>query len=66
MDVGAFFARSVPRDRRRIPICADQHEIARTPLGVLYASGTAVAIRRSAEPQMQRTAMFLFKTLGLL
>jgi len=47
--VGAFFAGSVPRDRRRTPSHADQREIARTPGGVLYASGAAVVIRRSAD-----------------
>ena len=31
--------------------------------GVLYPSGTAVAIRKSAEPQMQRMSMYLAKTL---
>jgi hypothetical protein len=31
---------------------------AQTRLGVLYGSGTAVVISRSAEPQMQRTSMF--------
>ena len=48
------------------PLCADQRETARTPGGVLYASGTAVVIRRSAEPQMQRTSMFFLKLFGLL
>lgn len=41
-----------------------QCEIARAPTRVHYAGGTAVVIRRSAEPQMQRTLMFLSKLFG--
>ena len=40
--------------------------IAQTPGGVLCASGTAVVITSSAEPQMQRTSMFFLKLFGLL
>jgi len=46
------------------PICADQPEISQTPGGMLYASATAVAIRKSAEPQMQRASMFFLKLFG--
>jgi hypothetical protein len=46
------------------PICAGERKIAQTPGEVLYASGTAGVIRRSAEPQMQRTSMFFLKLFG--
>jgi hypothetical protein len=51
-------------DGRRIAICADQCGIARTHRGVLYASGSAVVIIRSTEPQMQRASMFFLKLFG--
>ena len=52
-----------PWDGRRIPICANQRDCAK-PGGVFYASGTAVVIVSSAEPQMQRTSMFFLELFG--
>ena len=43
---------------RKFVVSPVEIETSRTPLGMLYGSGTAVVIRRSAEPQMQRTSMF--------
>jgi hypothetical protein len=42
----------------RDPICADERKMARTPGGVLYANWTGAVIRRSAEPQLERTSTF--------
>lgn len=47
-----------PWDGRRIPICADQRDCAK-PGGVFYASRDCRRYRKQAEPQMQRTSMFL-------
>jgi hypothetical protein len=58
-DSQCILCRFCSRDRWWIPICTDQREIARTRGGMLYASGTAVMIISSADPQMQRTLMFL-------
>ena len=54
MDTGAFslFASSLFREGMKITVCADQRELARTHPGVLCASGSAVVIIRSVEPQM--------------
>ena len=41
------------------PSAPTEREIARTPGGVLYASGTAVVISRSAEPQMKTSMCFI-------